>query len=151
MAAKLILRADVADLGRKGDVVEVSDGFARNFLIPRALAITASPGALAQAEAMRRARDIRDARDREAAEQAARGLVANVIRIPARAGAGGRLFGSVTAADVAGAVEAQTGIVIDRRRMTVEPIKSLGPHEVHVKLHRDVEFRFVVEVVTTDR
>jgi large subunit ribosomal protein L9 len=96
---------------------------------------------------MRRARDIKDARDREAAEQVARQLVPAVVRIPAKAGAEGRLFGSVTAADIAAAVAAQTGIELDRRRLQLnEPIKALGIHQVPVKLHADVEFVVTVEV-----
>src|SRR5207244_4098995 len=98
---KVILRADVADVGHKGDVLDVADGYARNFLVPRGLAMAASKGALAQAESMRRARAVRDARDREAAEEVATKLTPLTIKIPARAGAEGRLFGSVTPADVA--------------------------------------------------
>jgi large subunit ribosomal protein L9 len=144
----VILRSDVAKLGRKGDVLEVSDGYARNYLVPRGLALRATDGAMAQAEAMRRARDLKEARDRQAAEEIARRLVAAVIRIPARAGAEGRLFGSVTAHDVVEAVEAQTHVTVDRRRLHLdEPIKSLGVHEVPVRLHHDVEFRITVEVV----
>jgi large subunit ribosomal protein L9 len=102
----------------------------------------------AQADAMRRSRDKKDARDREAAESVARTLVPTVIRIPARAGAEGRLFGSVTPADVAEAVAAQSGVELDRRRIHLnDPIRSLGTHEVPVKLHTDVEFRLTVEVV----
>ena len=110
------------------------------------------PGVEAQADAMRRSRDLRDARDREAAETVARTLVPAVIRIPARAGAEGKLFGSVTAADVAEAVAAQTGVELDRRQLHLdEPIKSLGTHEVPVKLHADVEFRVTVEVAKPSR
>ena len=145
---KVILRADVERVGKKGDILEVADGFARNYLVPKGLALKASPGATAQAAAMRRSRDIRDAKDREGAEAVARQLVPAVIRIPVRAGAEGRLFGSITATDVATAVHEQTGIELDRRRLHLdEPIKSLGTHEVPVKLHSDVEFRITVEVV----
>jgi large subunit ribosomal protein L9 len=145
---RVILRADVAKLGRKGDVLEVSDGYGRNYLVPKGLALRATEGAIAQAAAMRRARDAKEARDRASAEEVARRLTPIVIRIPARAGAEGRLFGSVTAADVAEAVEAQAGITVDRRRVHLEdPIKSLGTHEVAVRLHTDVEARLSVEVV----
>ena len=146
---KVILRADVDRVGKKGDIIDVSDGFARNYLVPQGLALKASPGATAQAAAMRRARDIRDARDREGAEAVARQLVPFVIRIPVRAGSEGRLFGSITSADVVAAVQDQTGIELDRRRLHLdEPIKALGVHEVPVKLHADVEFRITVEAVT---
>lgn len=144
---RVVLRTDLDNLGRRGDIRDVADGYARNFLLPKGHAIVASPGVEAQAGAMRRARDLRDARDREAAELVARALVPQVIRIPARAGAEGRLFGSVTAADVVDAVARQSGIEIDRRKLRLdEPIKSLGTHEVPVKLHADVEFRVTVEV-----
>ena len=145
---RVILRADVANVGLKGDVLDVADGYARNFLVPRGLALKASPGALAQAGAMRRARDAREARDRASAEEIASRLAPRVITIPAKAGAEGRLFGSVTAADVVGAIEAQTGVTVDRRRVHLDdPIKTLGTHEVAVRLHSAVELRLNVEVV----
>lgn len=144
---KVILRSDVADVGRKGDVLDVSDGYARNFLVPKGLALKATEGAVAQAASMRRARDIKEARDRESAQEIARRLTPTVIRIPARAGAEGRLFGSVTAADLATAVATQANILIDRRKIHLDdPIKSLGTHEVAVRLHTDVEVRLQVEV-----
>ena len=145
---QVVLRTDVDGVGKKGDIVAVADGYARNFLVPKGHAMKATPGVTAQAEAMRRSRDVKDARDREGAEAVARRLVPLVIRIPARAGREGRLFGSVTAADVAEAVTAQSGVELDRRRLHIEePIKALGSHEVPVKLHADVEFRLNVEVV----
>jgi large subunit ribosomal protein L9 len=144
---RIVLRTDLANLGKRGDICDVADGYARNYLLPKGHAIIASKGVEAQATSMRRSRDLRDARDREAAETIARRLVPAVIRIPARAGAEGRLFGSVTAHDVAQAVAEQTGVELDRRRLRLdEPIKSLGTHEVPVKLHSDVEFRVTVEV-----
>ena len=145
---QVVLRADVEGVGKKGDVLVVADGFARNFLIPKGRAIKATPGGQRQADAMRRSRDVKDAREREGAEAVARSLVPEVIRIPAKAGSEGRLFGSVTPADVAEAVAAQTGVELDRRKLRIdEPIKTLGSHEVPVKLHGDVEFRLNVEVV----
>src|SRR5205085_10797781 len=117
---KVILRADVTDVGHKGDVLDVADGYARNYLVPRGLAMAAAKGALAQAESMRRARAVRDARDREAAEEIATKLTPLTIKIRARAGAEGRLFGSVTPADVAAAVEAQAGFEVDRRRLHLD-------------------------------
>jgi large subunit ribosomal protein L9 len=145
---KVILRSDVDRVGKKGDIIEVADGYARNFLVPRGLAMKATEGAASQAASMRRSRDVKDARDREGAEVIARTLVPQVIRIPVRAGAEGRLFGSITSADVVAAVQEQTGIELDRRRLHLdEPIKSVGTHEVPVKLHADVEFRVTVEAV----
>jgi large subunit ribosomal protein L9 len=145
---RVVLRSDIDNLGKRGDIREVADGYARNYLLPKGHAIIAGSGLDAQATAMRRARDRRDARDREAAETIARLLVPEVIRIPARAGAEGKLFGSVTSADVVAAVAEQTGIDLDRRRLHLdEPIRSLGVHEVPVKLHADVEFRVTIDVV----
>jgi len=145
---RVVLRTDLDNVGKRGDIVDVADGYARNFLLPKGHAIVATDGVTAQASAMRRARDLRDARDRESAEVVARTLVPMVIRIPAKAGTGGRLFGSVTASDVAEAVAQQAKVTLDRRRLHLdEPIKSTGTHEVPVKLHSDVEFRITVEVV----
>jgi large subunit ribosomal protein L9 len=145
---RVVLRTDIENVGKKGDILDVADGFARNYLIPKGRAIKATKGVESQAEAMRRSRDKKDARDRESAEVVARSLVPTVIRITAKSGAEGRLFGSVTTAEVVESVKAQTGFEIDRRRIQLdEPIKSLGTHEVPVKLHSDVEFRLTVEVV----
>ena len=144
---KVILRNDLRDLGKRGDIVEVADGYGRNYLLPRGHAIVASDGAVEQAAKMRRARDLRDASDREAAQTVATTLVPKVIEITAKAGTEGRLFGSVTAADVASAVEAQTGVALDRRQLELEPIKSTGQHTVTAKLHSDVSFPITVEVV----
>jgi large subunit ribosomal protein L9 len=142
------MRVDVQGVGKKGDICEVADGYARNFLIPKGRAFTASGGVVAQAASMRRGRDLKDARDRASAETVARTLVPLVIKVPARAGAEGKLFGSVTAMDVADAIAAQSGADIDRRRLQLdEPIKSLGVHEIPVRLHPEVEFRVTVEVV----
>lgn len=144
---KIVLRADVDNLGHKGDLVEVAPGYARNFLVPKGLAIAASPGVTRQAEAMRRSRQVRDRREKEGAEGTARQLAAKRIEVKARAGEGGRLFGSVTSTDIAEAVEAQTGVHLDRRKLSVEPIKSLGTHEVPVRLHSEVEVPITIEVV----
>ncbi len=144
---RIVLRNDLANLGKRGDICEVADGYARNFLLPKGHAIPATSGVAAQAGAMRRARDLRDARDREAAQTVARALVPLVIHIKARSGPEGRLFGSVTAQDVVDAVAEQANVTLDRRRLHLdEPIKTLGTHEVPVKLHADVEFRVTVEV-----
>jgi large subunit ribosomal protein L9 len=145
---QVILRTDVDNLGKRGDILDVSDGYARNYLVPKGLAMKASTGAAAQAASMRRARDLRDAQDRAAAEALATTLVPKVITVAAKAGTEGRLFGSVTANDIAVAVEAQTNVVIDRRKIVLpEPIKTLGTHTVPVKLHADVEFPVTLEVV----
>ena len=145
--AKVILRADVEDLGKRGDILDVADGDARNYLVPKGLAMKATVGAESQAGRMRRARDLRDAQDRAAAEQVASTLVPKVITMAARAGSEGKLFGSVTAADIVAAVETQAGVRLDRKQLRLdEPIKTLGTHSVPVKLHSDVEFPITVDV-----
>ncbi|CAN5555691.1 50S ribosomal protein L9 [soil metagenome] len=143
---KLILRSDRKGVGKRGDIVEVADGFARNFLLPKGHAMKASDGAVSQAGAMRRARDLRDSQDRESAQVIASALVAKTITIAVKAGAEGRLFGSVTAADVAAAVEEQTKIALDRRKLHIDHIKTTGTYSVIAKLHHDVEFPISVEV-----
>ena len=144
---KIVLRTDVDNVGKKGDILDVADGFARNYLLPKGHAIKATGGIVAQAQAMRRSRDLRDAKDRESAETIARTLVPQVVKVSARAGSEGRLFGSVTAADIVAAVQAQTGVELDRRKLHLDdPIRSLGTHEIPVKLHSDVEFRITLEV-----
>lgn len=147
---KVILRQDVRDIGKKGDIVDVANGYARNYLEPKGLAIPATEGSVAQAAAMRRSRDVKDSRERGAAEEVAKSLVPAVITLTAKAGPEGRLFGSVTTTDVAEAVLAQTGIDLDRRKLHLnEPIKSVGTHQVPAKLHADVEFPITVEVSPT--
>lgn len=144
---KLILRSNVDGLGKRGDVVEVAPGYARNYLTPRGLAIPASESALAQAEQMRRTRMLKDAKDRESAEEIAKVLVPTTITLKARAGGGGKLFGSVSAADVVAAIAAQTRIEIDRRKVRVtDHIKTTGEHQVQIRLHSDVEFPVTVSV-----
>ncbi|HEY4397009.1 MAG TPA: 50S ribosomal protein L9 [Acidimicrobiia bacterium] len=145
---KVVLRDDVENVGRKGDLIEVTDGYARNFLVPRGLAIKATKGVVQQSEAMRRNRQARDARDRETAQAQADRLTGQRIEIRARAGEGGRLFGSVTPADVVDAARARTGVELDRRQMQLgEPLKELGAAEIPVKLHPDVEVTLTVDVV----
>ena len=145
---KLLLRSNVSGVGKRGDIVDVADGYARNFLVPKGFAIKAAPGVSHQAEMMRRSRDIKDATDRAGAEEIAKVLVPAVITIGRRAGNEGKLFGSVTVSDVADAVQAQKGISLDRHDLHVdEPIKTTGQHYVNVKLHSDVQFQISVEVV----
>ncbi len=144
---KVILRNDLVGVGKRGDIVEVSDGHARNYLLPKGHALVATDGAVSQAKAMRRARDLRDAADRESAQTIASALVARTITITAKAGTEGKLFGSVTTGDIAQAIHAQANISIDRKKLHVEQIKTLGTYSVAVKLHSDVEFPVSVEVV----
>ena len=145
---KLILKADIAGVGHRGDIVDVADGYGRNYLVPKGMAMLATGGAEAQAKAMRRARDVRDAVDREAAEEVAKTLVASTITITAKAGPEGKLFGSVAAADIVDAVRQQSGVELDRKQLALdEHIKEVGTHQVFAKLHSDVSFPLTIEVV----
>ncbi len=145
---KVLLRSDISGVGKKGDIVDVAKGFARNFLFPTGSALVASGGIEAQAASMRKSRALRDAQDKESAQTVAGVLSAGTVTITARAGAEGRLFGSVTATDIAEAVQSQTGAVLDRRKIQLaEPLKAVGTHVVPVRLHTDVEAELTVEVV----
>ena len=149
---KVLLQRPVDKLGEPGDLVEVSDGYARNYLVPQGFAIKAAKGAVKQAESMKRAHDSRQSKQKTEYEAVASKLVATGgLRIPARAGDEGRLFGSVTAADIAEAIASQSGIEVDRRSVHLdEPIRSVGTHEVRVKLFANVEPVITVEVVAQD-
>jgi large subunit ribosomal protein L9 len=145
---KVILAADVEKLGRKGDVVTVADGYGRNYLVPKGLAMTASKGALKQAEQMRRAREELDQKAKEEAAAKVASLGASPVYISARAGEEGKLFGSVTNSDVARAIEEQLGEAIDRRHIRMEDsIRSLGSHQIEVHLHEEVNALVTVEVI----
>jgi large subunit ribosomal protein L9 len=145
---KVILRSDVSGLGKRGDIVEVSKGYVRNFLEPRGLAFAATDGAVAQAGAMRRSRDVKDAKDRESSEAIAKVLVPKTIEVTAKAGPTGRLFGSVTESEIADAILAQTGIELDRKDIHLEEhIKEVGTHQATARLHTDVQFPITLEVV----
>jgi large subunit ribosomal protein L9 len=145
---KVILRSDVSGLGKRGDIVEVSKGYVRNFLEPRGLAFLATDGAVEQAGAMRRSRDVKDAKDRESAEDIAKKLVSKKIEVVAKAGDTGRLFGSVTEAELVLAIFDQTGITLDRKDIVIEEhIKEVGSHQATARLHTDVQFPIMIEVV----
>ena len=145
---RVILRTDIDGKGNKGDVIDVSEGYGRNFLLPRGLAFVSSKGAEQQAEGMRRSRDVKDAAARSAAEDVAKTLVSSPVTISARVGADDKLFGSISTADIAEAVEAQTGVKVDRKQLVLaDPIRTVGTHLVPLKLHANVEFPVTVEVV----
>lgn len=144
---KVILREDISGIGRRGDILTVADGYARNFLLPHGKAIVASDGAVSQANAMRKARDLREAADRASAQTIASELGAKTVVITAKAGAEGRLFGSVTTADIAAALEKQTGVVIDRKKIVSSPIRTTGSHSALVRLHADVECSVSLNIV----
>jgi large subunit ribosomal protein L9 len=136
---KLILTREVAGLGLAGDIVEVADGYGRNFLVPRGAAITWTKGAEKQIAQIKRARDAREIRDLGHAREIKSDLEKLTVTLSARAGKDGRLFGSITAGDVATAVKDAGGPTLDRKRIRIEgPIKSTGSHNVTVELHPDV-------------
>jgi large subunit ribosomal protein L9 len=145
---KLILTQEVSGLGSPGDVVEVRDGYDRNYLVPQGLAIGWTKGGERQVATIKRARDARQIRDLGHAKEIKGQLEALDVRLPARAGSGGRLFGSVTAADIVSAVRSAGGPELDRRRVQLPgAIKSLGNHEVTVVLHPEVTARIALAVV----
>lgn len=144
---KIILNQDVHNLGRKGDAVEVRDGYARNFLIPTRRAFTAAKGAIRQAEQMQKARAAQEARDRAAWTALAARVGSARLTVKANAGAEGQLFGSVTTSDIAGLLSAQLGEEVDRRKVSVtEPIKSVGVHTFKVHLYTDIVAEGTIDV-----
>ncbi len=145
-----ILRSDVAGLGKRGDIVDVADGHFRNFLLPKGHAIKASPGAIDQAAKMRASRDARDHESREAATAVASKLVPQTITIAAKASPEGKLFGSVSAADVADAVMEQTQVELDRKDIEIDGVKTVGSHTATASLHSDVSFPITLEVVAAE-
>lgn len=145
---KIILTQDVAGVGSTGDVAEVKDGYARNYLIPRGYAMRWTRGAERQVDAMRASKQERVIADRDSASTVAEQLADTPIVITARAGEGGRLFGAITPADVAGAIKDAVGVMVDRRRVEVAaPIKTVGKHDVRVRLHSDVVADVHLDVV----
>ena len=144
---KVILRQDIAGVGRRGDILTVADGYARNFLLPLGKGFVATDGAISQAGAMRKARDLREAADRGAAQTIATELASKTIIIKAKSGAEGRLFGSVTTADIATALAAQINLTVDRKKIVTKPIRTTGSHSAKVRLHADVECAFTLSVI----
>ena len=145
---KLILTQEVTGLGAPGDVVEVAGGYGRNYLVPRGLAMRWTRGAEKQIELIQRARSARDIRGLDDAREAANRLARSQVRLSTRAGSGGRLFGSVSPADIAAAVQAAGGPELDRRRIEIKnPIRTVGAHQVSVRLHPEVTATLDVEVV----
>jgi len=144
---KLILTNEVTGLGGPGDVVEVAGGYGRNYLVPRGLAMPWTRGAEKQIDLIKRARAARDIRGLDDAKEAAKRLSALTVRLDVRAGAQGRLFGSVSASDIAEAVRKAGGPELDRRRIEIStPIRTVGTHQVAVRLHPEVTATLDVEV-----
>jgi large subunit ribosomal protein L9 len=147
---KLILTSEVSGLGNPGDVVEVKDGYGRNYLIPRGLAIGWSRGAEKQIVQIKRARGAREIRDLGQAQEVRSTVERLPVTVAARAGEGGRLFGSITAADVVDAVKAAGGPELDRRRVEMPGnIKAVGTHTATVRLHPEVVAKITLKVVPT--
>ena len=145
---KLILTNEVSGLGSAGDVVDVKDGYARNYLMPRGLAVAWTRGGEKQVVTIKRARDSREIRDLDHAQEVKAQLESLDVRLPVRAGDTGRLFGSVTVADIADAVKDAGGPLLDKRRIVLDtPIKTTGAHQVSVKLHPQVDAVFALSVV----
>ena len=145
---KVILTKDVEDLGNKGAVVNVADGYARNYLVPRSLAVKATDGALRQAEAMRVAREEALIAARQEAEGYAQSLTGTRVVVAARACDEGKLFGSIGDGDIAAAITKFTGITVDRRIVEIDaPIREIGLHEVMLRPHPEVEFAVTLDVI----
>ena len=145
---KLILTKDVAELGNKGDVVDVADGYGRNYLVPRSLAVKATDGALRQADKMRAAREEAIRAARMEAEAYAQSLTGTRVVVAARSGDEGKLFGSIGEGDIAAAITKFTGIPVDRKIVHIEgPIKEIGLHEVTLQPHPEVEFAVTLDVI----
>jgi large subunit ribosomal protein L9 len=145
---KIILTQEVTGLGGPGDVVEVKDGYGRNYLVPRGVAIRWTRGAEKTVESIKAARATRAVRDHDHAAEIKAKLEAQPVAVKVRSGQGGRLFGAVTAAEIAGALSEASGEQVDKRTIVLgNPIKSLGSHEVAVKLHDEVSATVALNVI----
>ncbi len=145
---KLILTSSVEGLGTEGDIVDVADGYGRNYLLPRNLAIKATSGALKHANALKEAREEAARKARAEAEAIASNLTGSRVVIAAQAGDEGKLFGSIGAGDIAEGVMRFTGVELDRKAIMLErPIKDIGLHEVPVRLHADVQFSLTLDII----
>lgn len=145
---KLILTDNVPKLGQKGDVVDVADGYGRNFLLPRGKAIKATEGAIRTAEGLRRAREEAERQAKDQAEKVATQLVGTRVVLAAQAGDEGKLYGSIGVTDVVEGIRKFTGVEVDRKAVLLEnPIRAIGLHEVQIHLHDDVEFPITLDVI----
>jgi large subunit ribosomal protein L9 len=145
---KLILISDVGELGKRGDVVDVADGYARNFLLPKKKAVKANDGALAQAEAIRDARIESERKAKDEAEKIAAQLVGTRVVLAAQAGDEGQLYGSVSVTDVVEGIRRFAGVDLDKKHVEIpKAIKSIGLHEVNVNLHPEVQFPVTLDII----
>ncbi len=148
---KVILLEDVKNVGKKQEIVNVSDGYARNFLFPKRLAMEATPGAAKEVERKQAAQRARETERRLAAEKKAGSLRGKVINVVAKCGAQGRLYGSVTGAEIAEALKNQHGVEIDKRKIDLaEPIRTVGETEVVVKLYPEISAKMTVRVTGSE-
>lgn len=148
---KVILQQDVKKLGNKGDLIDVSEGYARNYLVPRGLAIEANEANLKSLKHEKSVAKQKEEREREEARGRAAKLESLTIKISAKTGDSGRLFGSVTAGDIADAVKSSSGMEVDKRRIDLkEPIKALGTYRVSVQVHPGITAQLTVQVVDGD-
>ena len=148
---KVILLADVKGTGKKQEIVNVSDGYARNFLFPKKLAMEATPGAAREVERRQAAERQRETERRLAAEKKASSLRGKVITVAAKCGAQGRLYGSVTGAEIAEALKAQHGVEIDKRKIELsEPIRTVGETDIVVKLYTEISAKMIVRVTGSE-
>ena len=143
---KVILLCDVKGSGKKDDVINVSDGYARNYLFPRKWAVEATPGAVKEIERKRANEEKLERERRAAAEEVAKGLKGKVITLKVKAGAQGRLYGSITSAEVAAELEKQHGQKIDKRDIKCENIRAVGDVEIEVRVYKDINAKMTVHV-----
>lgn len=144
---KVILSKDIAKVGHEGEIVSVSDGYARNFLLPRGLAVEAVGGVLKSYEQHQAAQERKAEKLVAEAQAAQSALDGRAVTIAAKSGVGERLYGSITAADIAGAIRSELGVAVDKRKIgLIDPIKTVGSYTVPVKLHREISVTLTVNV-----
>lgn len=144
---KVILQQDVRGKGKKGEMIEAAEGYARNYLLPRKLAIPATPDAINTMNLKEAARRKEEAANRAAAVETADKLRGKTVRVAAKGGAGGKLFGAVTGKEISEALAAQFGVEVAKQQLVLDPIKTFGAHEIKAKLGYEVSVPFSVEVV----
>ena len=143
---KVILQQDVKNLGKKGELVNTSDGYARNYLFPRGLAIEANASAMNDFKNKENAKKFHKAEEIKAAEADAAKLNGKTVKLTAKAGANGKLFGSVTAKDISAAIKSELGIDVDKRKITVDDIKQFGSFEAEIKIYQGITAKIFVQV-----
>ena len=144
---KVILKADVKNLGKKGELVNTSDGYARNFLFPKGLAVEANATAMNDFNNKESAKKFHKAEEIKAAKEDAAKLTGKIVKVTAKAGANGKLFGSVTGKDISLAVKAQLGIDVDKRKISVADIKQFGTYEAELKIYQGISAKISVQVI----